>query len=92
VVLVTNEGEYDLTLKTAEMAEDAKAQLQTDAKTNADRSLREGGSFEVLVVCRWAGPGDAVGALTITTDDPGTPRVEVPVTCAAPQADTDTDG
>jgi hypothetical protein len=88
-VIVGNEGPFSLTLIAASMTEDAAGQLQTDEATNAGRTLVEGGSFEILVVCRLSTAEPAVGVLTIQTDDAARPRVDVPIDC---QAADETDG
>jgi hypothetical protein len=90
-VTLANVGAYELTLKAGTLAEDADGALTTDERTNAGRVLREGESYDILVVCRPATGDEIRGSLRIETDAQGDAGIiDVPVTCT-PIAD-DTDG
>lgn len=89
-VVVANVGEYDLTLESAAMTEDADGVLVTDEQTNGDRVISPERSFEVLVRCEL--PADHTddtdagalveGVLRVRTSDEDTPTVDVAVSCA----------
>ena len=86
-VTVTNVGEYDLTLVSAEMVEDADDALVTDAETNGDRVIARDRSFEVLIRCQLPVPDegsapDVQGLLRVRTNDPDNPEVDVTVRCS----------
>ena len=80
-VTVRNTGQFDLTLNEATLPEDANDALETDTETNSGRLLKEGESYDVLVVCIPPDTAELTGTLRIETDDADNPIIDVPVTC-----------